>query len=107
MKYRVRQKKNVIRSSRFESKMTIALIARWAKVAKNSATRFQTHCPAIQLYIVIRASDAAACTEIRKKPVALASNQHTRTFLPRSLAMMVTHLSSPLDSSVESEDSPG
>lgn len=58
MKNRVRPK-NAIRSNRFESQMTVALIARQVKVAKNSATRFQTHCLAVQLYRYTR--DVAVC----------------------------------------------
>jgi len=60
---------------------------RWLKIARHDFRRIvrQYNC------IVIRAGDAAACIEIRKKPVALASNQHTRRpflrHLSRSLAM--------------------
>lgn len=92
--------------------MTVALIARQVKVAKNSATRFQTHCPAVQLYRYTRERCRSLHRDTKKARGSLASNQHTRVHflrhLPRSLAMwlLAYPYPPPLDLSVESDDSP-
>jgi len=72
--------------------MTVALIACQVKVAKNSAIRFQTHCPAVQLYVIYSAGDVAAMLPREKSLWLSPTHAPLFTSLAEKLSDVVTHL---------------
>lgn len=83
--------------------MTVGLIARQVKVVENSATRFQTHCPAVQLCRYTRGRRCSSRRGTKKSP--WLSPTRARPFLrhlPGSLAMWLLTYPCPPVPSAES-----